>query len=192
MDVPNGANLIDAFAAAVGEVRQPLLEWCAGKGHLGRLLGARWGVPVHSLELDAALCAEGQRLAGRLHLRQDFMAGDALAPRALAGSAGRHAVALHACGDLHRRLVAGAGEAGLPALDLVLQHESMVSEDGQPRRVTMSIKAVAIGEVTHAFARLGLGGRGIFAGFLTSSRNGRGLVFHVTSLDIEPASHEPH
>ena len=36
--------------------------------------------------------------------------------------------------------------AGLPALDLVLRHESEVSEDGQPRKVSMDIKAVAIGQ----------------------------------------------
>lgn len=112
------AAQIAAFAGAVGEVRQPLLEWCAGKGHLGRLLGARWGVPVHSLEIDAALCAEGQRLAGRVHLPQQFLNADALGPGALDGGAGQHAVALHACGDLHRRLVAEAGSAGLRALDV--------------------------------------------------------------------------
>lgn len=112
------AAQIEAFADAVGEVRRPLLEWCAGKGHLGRLLGARWGVPVHSLEIDAALCAEGQRLAGRVHLPQQFLNADALGPGALDGCAGQHAVALHACGDLHRRLVAEAGSAGLQALDV--------------------------------------------------------------------------
>ena len=35
--------------------------------------------------------------------------------------------------------------AGLPALDLSLKHESEVSEDGQPRKVSLEIKAVAIG-----------------------------------------------
>jgi len=112
------AAQIEAFAGAVGAVRQPLLEWCAGKGHLGRLLGARWGVPVHSLEIDAALCAEGRRLAGRVHLPQQFLNADALGPGALDGRAGQHAVALHACGDLHRRLVTEAGSAGLQALDV--------------------------------------------------------------------------
>ena len=38
--------------------------------------------------------------------------------------------------------------AALPALDLVLKHESEVSEDGQPRKVSMDIRAVAIGKIT--------------------------------------------
>ena len=35
--------------------------------------------------------------------------------------------------------------AGLPALDFELKHESELSEDGQPRKVSMEIRAVAIG-----------------------------------------------
>jgi primosomal replication protein N len=72
----------------------------------------------------------------------------------------------------------------LPALDLVLKHESEASEDGTPRKVSIDIKAVAIGEgITRKVAALSLGAPGNFAGFLASGRNGRGLVFHITSLD---------
>ena len=74
--------------------------------------------------------------------------------------------------------------AGLPALDLVLKHESEVSEDGQPRKVSMDIRAVAIGQgITRQVGAQALGAAGSYAGFLTSGRNGRGLVFHVTALD---------
>jgi primosomal replication protein N len=73
--------------------------------------------------------------------------------------------------------------AGLPALDLSLKHESTVSEDGQPRKVSMEMRAVAIGAVTQPLAALGLGQGGTFAGFITSTRNGRGLLFHITSVD---------
>jgi primosomal replication protein N len=73
--------------------------------------------------------------------------------------------------------------AGLPALDLSLKHESEVTQDGQPRKVSMEIKARAIGEVTQRVARLELGSSHGFAGFLGSQRNGRGIVFHVTELD---------
>jgi primosomal replication protein N len=73
--------------------------------------------------------------------------------------------------------------AGLPALDLVLKHQSEVSEDGQPRKVSMDIKAVAIGQViTRQVGTLTLGTAGSYAGFLASGRNGRGLVFHITAL----------
>ena len=73
--------------------------------------------------------------------------------------------------------------AGLPALDMLLRHESEVSEDGQPRKVSLEIKAVAIGAVTRPAGALALGGPVNFAGFLGATRNGRGLVFHVTAID---------
>jgi primosomal replication protein N len=75
--------------------------------------------------------------------------------------------------------------AGLPALDLSLRHESEVSEDGTPRSVSMEVRAVALGAVTRSVLALELGSKGLFAGFLSSSRNRRGLLFHITS--IEPA-----
>jgi primosomal replication protein N len=69
-------------------------------------------------------------------------------------------------------------------LDLLLKHESEVSEDGTPRKVSMDIKAVAIGErLARQVGALALGQPGSFAGFLAAGRNGRGLVFHITSLD---------
>ena len=73
--------------------------------------------------------------------------------------------------------------AGLPALDMVLKHESEVSENGAPRKVSMDIKAVAIGAIAGPVAALALGVTATFAGFLASGRNGRGLVFHLTALD---------
>lgn len=73
--------------------------------------------------------------------------------------------------------------AGLPALDLKLQHESTVSEDGQPRKVSMEIKALGIGAITQHLGGLALGSHGIYAGFLATARNGRGLLFHITALE---------
>lgn len=108
---------IAAFAHALAPSPAPVLEWCAGKGHLGRLL-ARYGAPqVTSLEIDGSLCVDGERLAQRLGLPQRFRQADALAEGALSDFAGHHAVALHACGDLHRVLVRGAGAAALEAID---------------------------------------------------------------------------
>jgi primosomal replication protein N len=52
--------------------------------------------------------------------------------------------------------------AGLPALDLSLRHESEVTEDGQPRKVSMEMRAVAIGAVTQSLLSLALGGAGLF------------------------------
>ncbi len=73
--------------------------------------------------------------------------------------------------------------AGLAALDLVLRHESEVSEDGTPRKVSMDIKAVALGGITRQVGAMALGSPASFAGFLASGRNGRGVIFHVTALD---------
>jgi primosomal replication protein N len=64
----------------------------------------------------------------------------------------------------------------------VLKHESQVTQDGQPRKVSLEIRARAIGEITRRQRALELGEHG-FAGFLASQRNGRGVVFHVTELD---------
>ena len=77
--------------------------------------------------------------------------------------------------------------AGLPALDVSLRHESEVSQEGQARKVSMEMKALAIGSITHTLATLALGSGGLFAGFITSTRNGRGLLFHITS--VEPDTH---
>jgi primosomal replication protein N len=77
--------------------------------------------------------------------------------------------------------------AGLPALDLSLKHESEVSEDGQPRKVSMEMKAVAIGAVTRGLLATELGTAALYGGFITSARNGRGLLFHITSVELQAA-----
>ena len=74
--------------------------------------------------------------------------------------------------------------AGLPALDLVLEHKSEVSQDGQPRQVSLQIKALAIGAVATPMGSLALGSQTRFAGFLANARNGRGLLFHIN--EVEP------
>jgi primosomal replication protein N len=67
---------------------------------------------------------------------------------------------------------------------LSLKHESQVTQDGQARKVSVEIKARAIGaEITQRLGRLEMGSEHGFAGFLGSQRNGRGIVFHVTELD---------
>ena len=50
------------------------------------------------------------------------------------------------------------------------------------------MKAVAIGAVTQGLLALGLGSPVNTAGFVTSTRNGKGLLFHITSVErVEPA-----
>jgi primosomal replication protein N len=76
--------------------------------------------------------------------------------------------------------------AGLPALDLKLAHQSTVTEDGQARQVSFEMKAVAIGAITRRIAALGLGEPVTVAGFLTATRQGKGLIFHIT--EVEPGT----
>lgn len=109
---------ITAFAATLPKARAPLLEWCGGKGHLGRLLRWQHGCPVLTLERDPSLCEQGQQLARRSRVEQEFTALDVLTDAAAPVLAGRHAVALHACGELHRHLLREAVKKRLPALDL--------------------------------------------------------------------------
>jgi hypothetical protein len=108
---------IEAFAAASRPGGDSVLDWCGGKGHLGRLLALEWSAPVHTLEIDAALCDEGERLAGKAAVDHRFWRRDALTvtdwPRS-----GQHAVALHACGDLHRRLLTQGCAAGVSRFDV--------------------------------------------------------------------------
>ena len=79
--------------------------------------------------------------------------------------------------------------AGLPALDLSLKHESMVSEDGQPRKVSMEMRAVALGQITRSLSGMVLGTEALYGGFLAAARNGRGLLLHITS--VEPMAPKP-
>ena len=120
-DIPGRKQAqIEAYAAALGQPRAPLLEWCAGKGHLGRLLAHRWHWPVASLEIDPALCDAGEILASHAHVdcMQHFIRADALAETSLPHLTGRHAIALHACGDLHTRLIEAGVDKDSPALDV--------------------------------------------------------------------------
>ncbi|MCM2252451.1 MAG: primosomal replication protein N [Ramlibacter sp.] len=72
--------------------------------------------------------------------------------------------------------------AGLPALDLRLEHESEVSEAGQRRRVAVAIRAVAFGSVAETLVRQAIGGSWKFTGFLATPRNGKYPVLHVESF----------
>ncbi|MFG6465949.1 primosomal replication protein N [Roseateles sp. BYS87W] len=73
--------------------------------------------------------------------------------------------------------------AGLMALDASLKADSEVIEAGKPRKVSLEIKAVAMGEVARQLQALGVGGSGLFRGFLTHQRNGRGFIAHVTVIE---------
>lgn len=115
VDVPGRKwQQIEAFASCLSFASKPKhwLDWCSGKGHLGRrLLGE--GQQLTCVEYDPALVASGEALSQRhrlhaLHVEQDVLAADA----STVLSANHTPVALHACGDLHVRLMQLATAAG--------------------------------------------------------------------------------
>ena len=73
--------------------------------------------------------------------------------------------------------------AGLPALDLVLQHESEVTEVQQNRKVKLEIKAVALGSMAEKLNRQETGVTFGLVGFLGAPRTGRGVLMHITEFN---------
>lgn len=107
------------FAPCVPVNEFAVLEWCAGKAHLGRTLARSRRCAVMALDRDAALIADGERLAARERIAVDFRRVDVM-QNAAATLLQRHqnAVALHACGDLHLRLLRGCVDARAATLTL--------------------------------------------------------------------------
>ncbi|WP_373941075.1 SAM-dependent methyltransferase [Vibrio chagasii] len=95
------------------------LEWCSGKGFLGRILSQQSSQKVTSFEWQQSLCESGQKIADAQHLEMTFVQGDAFSERAdEVFNPNQHAVALHACGDLHVELVKKSVSHGLPAVTI--------------------------------------------------------------------------
>ena len=69
--------------------------------------------------------------------------------------------------------------AGLPAIDLRLEHESTVIEATQPRQVKAVLKAVAFGAVAERLASRALGSLWRFQGFLVTPGTGKHPVLHI-------------
>ncbi|NWE25735.1 methyltransferase [Pseudomonas gingeri] len=115
VDVPGRKwQQIEAFAARLDFTRSPehWLDWCSGKGHLGRRL-LQPGQQLTCLEYDPALVASGEQLSRHHHLPASHLRQDVMAADAASRLSARHTpVALHACGDLHVRLMHLASHAG--------------------------------------------------------------------------------
>lgn len=62
--------------------------------------------------------------------------------------------------------------AGLPVLELLLQHESEVTEAGRPRKVEMTLSAVAMGDLARMLAGKAMGKAWRMEGFLAPTRKG--------------------
>lgn len=87
------------------------LDWCAGKGHLGRLLAWRGAQPLLCLERDTALNQEGARLGQLSGITSQHLDVDVLTQTAWQHLRPEHSVvALHACGQLHMTLLEQAAQ----------------------------------------------------------------------------------
>ncbi|TBV07518.1 methyltransferase [Stutzerimonas kirkiae] len=136
---------IQAFSSALQFTEKPghWLDWCAGKGHLGRLL-ALDGTPLTCLEWNAALVEEGRRLSQRAGIRAQHRQQDVMAELHDGLPASYTPVALHACGDLHCRLLRVAIEQGCRQLALApCCYNRIASDQYQP------LSQAALGSALH-------------------------------------------
>lgn len=72
--------------------------------------------------------------------------------------------------------------AGIPVLNLVLEHESQQTEMDTPRTVQLQIRAVAFGALAERLQKQAFNEMVAFDGFLANSRNGKGVVFHIQAF----------
>jgi len=97
----------------------PVLEWCAGKGHLGRLIHYKQYNPISAVEWNIDLCEQGREVAKKRGIPQKFHHANVLLNEADSRlKPEQHVVALHACGDLHSHLIKAAGQCGTAKLTI--------------------------------------------------------------------------
>jgi primosomal replication protein N len=69
--------------------------------------------------------------------------------------------------------------AGLPALDLILEHASELQEAGQHRKVQLKLRALAFGSQAETLVKQAVGSVWTFKGFLATPRQGKSVVLHI-------------
>ena len=72
--------------------------------------------------------------------------------------------------------------AGIPAIELRLEHSSQQVEAGQLRDVKALVKAQAFGPMAERLARQPIGSQWRFSGFLATPRNGKHPVLHIQDI----------
>ncbi|MEO5659280.1 MAG: primosomal replication protein N [Polaromonas sp.] len=75
--------------------------------------------------------------------------------------------------------------AGLPALNIRLEHESEIQEAGQTRQVKATLKAVAFGAMAERLVKQAIGSAWRFNGFLATPRNGKYVVLHIQEFQLD-------
>ena len=72
--------------------------------------------------------------------------------------------------------------AGLPAIDVLLEHVSHLEEAGVERLVKATLKTRALGELSKTVSSLPLGSERRFEGFLATPNLTKSLIFHLTQI----------
>lgn len=117
-DMPGRKRLqAGAFASAIHPLKHDVLDWCSGKGHLARTLAPLCQGNVTGFEWNATLVDDGNRLARKFRDTVTLQCQDVMADN-LTMPPDSHGVALHACGDLHRRLIRKVAGEGLPRVSV--------------------------------------------------------------------------
>jgi hypothetical protein len=153
------------FVSALPTRQQPVLEWCAGKGHLGRMLAFNGAQSVHSIELQPSLCEQGQHSALQQGLAMRFSQADVLNDDVSHFfNTDIHAVALHACGRLHQTFMYQASAAKVQQISLspccyhlfTSEHHQAMSEVAQKSTLNLTHRdlKLALQETVTAPSRL--------------------------------------
>ncbi len=156
---------IEAFAACLPPQWQGSrwLDWCAGKGHLGRRLA--WPDDcLCCIEHDAQLIDAGQQLSRQAGVQARHVHCDALGEQVEPYLASCNSwVALHACGDLHTRLLRHARQPGPRRLAIapccynriVARHYQPLSAQG--RQSALQLDRILLGLPLQATVTAGAG-----------------------------------
>lgn len=109
-----------------------LIDWCAGKAHLGRTAALVSKTPLTAIEFNPKLCEEGLKLAEKSNIKAKFICTDVLNDK-IEFAANQEVLALHACGDLHRKLLSDWKHSNSAKLILApCCYEKWLTDDYRP------------------------------------------------------------
>ncbi len=75
--------------------------------------------------------------------------------------------------------------AGIPALNLKLEHASSIQVSGQEQQVKAAMKAKAFGTLAERLAVQAIGSVWKFTGHLASPRNGKQVYLHIQDISAD-------
>lgn len=110
---------IQHFSHAMKNTSLPVLEWCAGKSHLGFYINHIYTLPVIALEWNQNLVVQANaRAISQCYDLHSYQIDVLRAADITALNSQTQVVALHACGELHERLLQLCSEKEVKHLSL--------------------------------------------------------------------------